>query len=159
MEVSFIHDTSSSPAKGFYIINDLNIENTFTSEDLNNEKLVGHHNGLNVFFIKDHTSSPGKGFYLFKNSDGQIIPSLSMSTTYSAGKSTTQKNVGVIYTSSINHSKSVNMKIIDDNNQIQNINQMSSQEVFALSQTLLKISKNRQIEEENSNSFGKKIKP
>jgi len=156
MHISWIKDDADTQGTGFYVIDDVNIQKDKPNNpDLEAPKLVGHHNNLDIFWIKDHTDARSKGFYLFKNSDGQIIPSISMGEKFSSGKSTTVKNVGVVFASALNN-PSLKVKLDDKpNEETLTVSQLSSEQLIQLSQRLLDVAKEKQLENNQSN----KMKP
>lgn len=156
MHISWIKDDADTQGTGFYVIDDVNVQKDKPNNpDLESPKLVGHYNNNNIFWVKDHTDARSKGFYLFKNSDGQVIPSISMGEKFSSGKSTTVKNVGVVFASSLNN-PSLKVKLDDKPyEETVKVSELSSEQLIQLSQRLLDVAKEKQLE----NNQTSKMKP
>lgn len=153
MHITWIKDDGDTQGTGFYIIDDVNVDkNKANNSDFEAEKLVGHHGDLKILWVRDHTSANSKGFYLFKNSDNQIVTSLSMGEKFSNGKSTTTKNVGVVFTSAINNP---NLQVkLDDKpyEETVKVSELSSAQLMQLSQRLLEVAQQKQLENKDTNS-------
>lgn len=140
MHISWISDDSNSQATGFYVIDDINIQkDNQNNPDLKPQELIGHYKNNDIFWIKDSSNSKSKGFYLFKNSDGKVIPSISIGEKFKSGKHSTVKNVGVIFESALQN-KSLNLKINENaDEKTIAVNELSSEQLIKLSQRLLEI--------------------
>lgn len=151
MHVTWVKDDADTGSVGFYVIDDTKIDkNQKNNSDFEPETLVGHQGDLNIMWIKDHSDAKSKGFYLFRNSDNQIVPSITLAQKFSNGKSTTIKNVGTIFTSSM---VNPNLQVkLDDKayEETVKVSELSSSELVQLSQRLLEVAKQKDLEKNNT---------
>lgn len=151
MHVTWVKDDAETKATGFYIIDDTKIDkNQHNNSDFDSEKLVGHYGDLDIMWVADHTDANSKGFYIFKNKENQIVPSLSIGEKFKSGKSTVTKNVGVVFTSSLNNP---NLQVkLDDKayEETVKVSELSSSELIQLSQRLLEVAKQKDLENTNN---------
>lgn len=151
MPVSWVKDDGNTQSVGFYIIDDVNVDKKQkNNEDFESEQLVGHQGDLNIMWVRDHSDASSKGFYLFRNKDNQVVPSITLAQKFSNGKTTTIKNVGVVFASSM---KNPNFKVkLDDKayEETVTVSQLSSSELIQLSQRLLEVAQQKDLENANS---------
>lgn len=151
MHVTWIRDDSDAKATGFYVIDDVKTDNTQkNNSDFESEKLVGHYNDLNIMWVADHTDAKSKGFYIFRNKENQVVSSLSMGQVFKNGKSSTTRDVGVVFTSSLNNP---NLQVkLDDKayEETVKVSELSSSELVQLSQRLLQVAKQKDLENNNN---------
>lgn len=147
MHVTWVKDDADTQGTGFYIIDDVHVDKKQSNNsDFESEKLVGHYGDLKIMWIKDHTDANSKGFYLFRNSDNQIVSTLSMAEKFSNGKSTTTKNVGSVFVSNIN-SPTLQIKLDDKPyEETVKVSELSSSQLIQLSQRLLEVAQQKNLE-------------
>lgn len=159
MHVNWVKDDADTAGTGFYVIDDAHIDNTkLSNKDFDSEKFVGNYGDLKILWVKDRSEADSKGFYLFKNSDNQIVPSLSVGEKFQSGKSHTTKNVGTVFTSSLNN-PALHVKLDDKPYQEEvTVSELSSAQLIELSQRLLDIAKQKQLDNTNTNTVSRKPK-
>lgn len=147
MHITWIKDDADTKGTGFYIINDVNIDTSKPNNtDFVFEKFVGNYGNLKIFWVKDNSEANSKGFYLFRNNDNQLVSSLTMGERFSSGKSNSTKNVGVVFTSAINN-PSLQIKLDDKPyEETVKISDLSSAELMQLSQRLLDVAQQKQLD-------------
>lgn len=152
MNIKWITDDSDNSATGFYIIDDVNIDKRQpNSKEFKTEKLIGHLGDLNIMWVSDNSDANSKGFYLFRNSDNQLVSSLSMGEYFSNGKNTVTRNVGAVFTSSMNK-PNVQVSIGNNSNsETIKIDNLSSKELVQLSRKLLNMAQQKESEEKETN--------
>lgn len=147
MHVTWVKDDADTVGTGFYVIDDTNIDKSKSNNsDFEQEKFVGNYGDLKILWVRDHTDANSKGFYLFKNKDEQIISSITLGEKFQSGKSTTTKNVGTVFTSAINKPT---LKVNLDNppsSETINVNELSSAQLIKLSQHILQLAEQKQLD-------------
>lgn len=147
MHITWVKDDADTQGTGFYVIDDVNIDTSKPNNaDFESEKVVGNYGDLKILWIKDHSDANSKGFYLFKNNDNQLVSSLTVGEKFKSGKSTTTKNVGTVFTSSI---KNPTLQIkLDDKpyEETVKVSELSSAELMQLSQRLLEVAQQKQLD-------------
>lgn len=152
MHVTWVKDDADTQGTGFYVIDDVHIDKKQPNNpDWEKEKLVGHYGELKILWIQDHTDANSKGFYLFRNNDNQVISSLTMAEKFSNGKSTTTKNLGSVFVSNINN-PSLQIKLDDKPyEESVKVSELSSAELIKLSQRLLEVAQQKDLENKDTN--------
>ena len=137
MHITWIKDDANTSGVGFYLIDDSNIDQSKSNNQaFDNEKLVGHYGNLNIFWVRDHSEARSRGFYLFRNEDNKLITSSTFNHLVQSGKS---QSVVSVYSSSI---KNPIMQIKlngSSNEEVIQVDNLSSSELRNLSQRLIEL--------------------
>lgn len=153
MHITWVRDDADTFGTGFYVIDDIHVDKSkANNSEFEAEKLVGHYGDLKILWIRDRTDANSRGFYLFKNNDNQIISSLSMGERFSSGKNQTTKNVGAVFASSIAN-PALQIKLDDKPyEETVKVSELSSAQLMQLSQRLLEVAQQKQLENKDTNS-------